>query len=105
MQTDELMARRPSRSTTATTPLDPQLLRRVVVEGVHPEVDGGRFPVKRVVGEEVVVSADVHADGHDVLAAVLLYRKAGAAAWEEARMTPVAARFSNRKFGRVGVLS
>ena len=83
------MARRPSRSTTATTPLDPQLLRRVVVEGVHPEVDGGRFPVKRVVGEEVVVSADVHADGHDVLAAVLLYRKAGAAAWEEARMTPV----------------
>ncbi len=77
MQTDELMARRPTRTPKTATPLDPQLLRRVVVEGVHPEVDAGRFPVKRVVGEEVVVSADVHADGHDVLAAALLYRKAG----------------------------
>ena len=52
-------------------------------------MDGGRFPVKRVVGEEVVVSADVHADGHDVLAAALLYRKAGAAAWEGAAMAPL----------------
>jgi starch synthase (maltosyl-transferring) len=83
------MARRSTTAPKASTPLDPQLLRRVVVEGVHPEVDGGRFPVKRVVGEEVVVSADVHADGHDVLAAALLYRKAGAAAWEGAAMAPL----------------
>ena len=99
------MARRPSKTPQASTPLDPQLSRRVVVEGVHPEVDGGRFPIKRVIGEEVIVSADVHADGHDVLAAALLYRKAGAAAWEEAPMAPLGndrwrARFSVGELGQ-----
>jgi starch synthase (maltosyl-transferring) len=62
--------------------------QRVVVEAVHPEVDCGRFPIKRVVGEEVVVTADVHADGHDVLAAVLLHRRAGGSAWRETPMEP-----------------
>ena len=66
--------------------LDPTQLRRVVVESIHPEIDGGRFPIKRVAGEAVVVSVDVHADGHDVLAAVLLYRRAGRSAWQETRM-------------------
>jgi len=64
--------------------LHPDLLRRVVIEAVRPQVDGGRFPIKRVVGEEVVVTADIFADGHDVLAAVLLYRRAGEADWREA---------------------
>ena len=41
---------------------------RVVIEGVRPEIDCGRFPIKRTVGEEVVVSADIFAEGHDVLA-------------------------------------
>jgi starch synthase (maltosyl-transferring) len=59
---------------------------RVIVEGVEPEVDGGRFPIKRTVGEEVVVSADVHTDGHDALAAVLRYRKVGGP-WAELPMT------------------
>src|SRR3972149_4794771 len=48
--------------------------RRVVIERVRPEVDGGRFPIKRTVGESVRVTAWIHADGHDVLAAVLRYR-------------------------------
>jgi starch synthase (maltosyl-transferring) len=62
---------------------------RVVIEGVDPEIDGGRFPVKRTVGEDVEVQADIYADGHDVLAAVLLYRhvppgaKAQAPRWTE----------------------
>jgi starch synthase (maltosyl-transferring) len=64
--------------------LHPDLLRRVVIEAVRPQVDGGRFPIKRVVGEEVAVTADIFADGHDVLAAVLLYRRAGEADWREA---------------------
>ncbi len=51
--------------------------RRVVIEGVSPEIDGGRFPIKRTVGEKVVVEADIFADGHDALAAVLRYRRAG----------------------------
>ena len=48
--------------------------RRVVVERVQPEIDAGRFPIKRVVGETVFVSADVFADGHDLLAGVVKYR-------------------------------
>ena len=70
-------------------PLDPGLQRRVVVEGVHPEVDAGRFPIKRTVGEEVVVGADIYADGHDTLSAVLLYRKLGDTAWAEVPMAPL----------------
>lgn len=56
---------------------------RAVIERVIPEVDGGRFPIKRVVGEEVSVSADILADGHDVLAALLLYRGPHSDAWAE----------------------
>jgi starch synthase (maltosyl-transferring) len=71
---------------TAAAPLDRGCLRRVVVEHVSPEVDGGRFPIKRVVGETVIVSADVHADGHDVLGAALLHRRAGEEAWTDVPM-------------------
>ena len=46
---------------------------RVVVERVRPEVDGGRFPIKRTVGESVEVHASIHADGHDTLAAAAPY--------------------------------
>src|ERR687897_767591 len=70
-------------------PLDPLLLRRVVVENVYPEVDGGRFPIKRVAGETVIVSADVHADGHDKIAAAVLHRRVGDEAWGEAAMEAV----------------
>src|SRR5678816_471104 len=48
--------------------------RRVVIERVWPEIDTGRFPIKRTVGEQVTVSADIFADGHDVLAGVVKYR-------------------------------
>jgi starch synthase (maltosyl-transferring) len=83
------MSKEKTRPATATLPaakLDPELLRRVVVENVQPAIDAGRFPIKRTVGEEVEVSADIHADGHDVLAAALLYRRAGAGRWQETRM-------------------
>jgi starch synthase (maltosyl-transferring) len=55
-------------------PRDERAHRRVVVERVWPEIDGGRFPIKRTVGEQVTVSADVFADGHDLLAGVVKYR-------------------------------
>jgi starch synthase (maltosyl-transferring) len=73
---------------TSPAALDPSLLRRVVIENVYPEVDDGRFPIRRVAGEPVIVSADVHADGHDKLAAALLYRRAGESSWREAPMEP-----------------
>jgi starch synthase (maltosyl-transferring) len=61
----------------------------VVIEHVDPEIDGGRFPVKRVVGERVVVEADVFADGHDELACVLLHRPSEEAEWRETAMRPL----------------
>jgi starch synthase (maltosyl-transferring) len=51
--------------------------RRIIIERVWPEIDGGRFPIKRTVGEQVTVSADVFADGHDLLAGVVKYRHRG----------------------------
>jgi starch synthase (maltosyl-transferring) len=54
---------------------------RVIIEGVQPEIDGGRFPIKRSVGESVAVEADIFTDGHDVISAILLYRKETDAAW------------------------
>src|SRR5439155_17568468 len=59
--------------------------RRVVIEGVRPEVEGGTYPIKRVRGEDVVVEADVFADGHDLLSAVLRYRREGED-WSESPM-------------------
>ena len=59
---------------------------RVIIEGVSPEIDRGRFPIKRVVGEDVVVSADIYAEGHDVLMAVLKHRALGTEAWAEVAM-------------------
>jgi len=60
--------------------------KRVIIEGVTPEIDGGRFPIKRTVGESVVVEADVFTDGHDSLSCVLQYRKTGETAWQEVPM-------------------
>ncbi len=51
--------------------------KRIIIEGVQPEIDGGRFPAKRIINDTVVVEADIFADGHDVLSAALLYRKQG----------------------------
>lgn len=63
--------------------------QRVAIEGVEPEIDGGRFPIQRVVGERVVVEADLFAGGQDALTCRLLYRAPGAAEWREAEMTPL----------------
>jgi starch synthase (maltosyl-transferring) len=62
---------------------------RVVIEAVTPQVDGGKYPVKRVVGETVRVEADAFTDGHDSVACVLLHRRAGEAAWQRSDMLPL----------------
>ncbi|NJP04234.1 MAG: alpha-1,4-glucan--maltose-1-phosphate maltosyltransferase [Chloroflexaceae bacterium] len=59
---------------------------RVIIEGVSPEIDGGYFPIKRVVGETVEVEADIFTDGHDAITCLLLYRKEGTTTWNEAPM-------------------
>src|SRR3712207_981875 len=60
-----------------------------VIENIQPLVDGGRYPVKRVVGEDLVVEADVFKDGHDVVAARLKWRVLGETRWHETPMTHV----------------
>jgi len=59
---------------------------RAVIEDIEPQVDHGRFAVKRVVGDRVEVEADCFADGHDELACVLRYRHDDEKAWHEAPM-------------------
>ncbi len=60
---------------------------RVVVEGVTPQIDGGRFAVKRVVGDQMRVEADVFGDGHDLVRAHLLYRHGSEHDWRSEEMT------------------
>ena len=64
-------------------------LARVVIEAIQPSVNHGRFPIKRVVGESVAVEADVFADGHDRLRAMVRFRKSGEQSWQEIEMTPL----------------
>ena len=63
--------------------------KRVVIESVRPEIDGGRFPAKRCVGEHVRVEADIVADGHEIIAAQLLFRREQEHDWQIAPMYPL----------------
>ncbi len=60
--------------------------QRVVIENIYPELQEGRFPVKRVAGESVEVYADIFADGHDLISAVVMYRHEKQRKWREVRM-------------------
>jgi starch synthase (maltosyl-transferring) len=59
----------------------------VVLEAVTPSVDGGRFPVKRTIGELVRVYADAFCDGHDVVACAIFHRHEEDGTWHEQPMT------------------
>jgi starch synthase (maltosyl-transferring) len=63
--------------------------RRVIIEGITPQVDCGRFAAKRTAGDQVHVEADIFADGHDAIAASLLARREGAGDWTEIPMKPL----------------
>ncbi|MBL8483977.1 MAG: alpha-1,4-glucan--maltose-1-phosphate maltosyltransferase [Rhodocyclaceae bacterium] len=75
-------------------PMDPQAMpdgrRRVVIEAVSPQVDGGRFAVKRCTDDRVVVEADAFCDGHDRIACRLRWCREADQAWHEAPMTALA---------------
>lgn len=63
--------------------------KRVVVESVEPEIDAGRFAIKRIVGDTVQVEADVFADGHDHVASRLLFRFHELPGWTAVPMQPL----------------
>lgn len=78
---------------------------RVVIEAVHPEIDGGRFAIKRSVGEDIEIEADAFADGYDLIACVLRYRGETDSRWREVPMRALgndrwSARFSVNAVGR-----
>ena len=58
----------------------------VVIENLQPLLDGGHYPIKRILGEDLGVEADIFKDGHDVVAAVLKWRVVGKRAWRETPM-------------------
>jgi starch synthase (maltosyl-transferring) len=66
----------------------PRVPSRIVVEDVVPIVAGGKYPVKRVVGEPVTAEAVVYADGHDALHVVLSHQLPGRRTWVDATMVP-----------------
>jgi starch synthase (maltosyl-transferring) len=63
--------------------------KRVVIEGVEPEIDAGRYAIKRIEGDTVPVEADVFADGHDRVMAWLLFRREDAQEWQQVKMVPL----------------
>ena len=60
-----------------------------VIENLRPLINGGRYPVKRIVEDDLAVEADVFKDGHDVVAAALKWRLVGEARWHETAMSLV----------------
>lgn len=58
----------------------------VIIEAVEPQLDGGRYPIKREVGDWLRVFADIYSEGHDVISAVLKFRHKGDVAWRETAM-------------------
>jgi len=66
--------------------LPPKSQSRVQISRVQPEIEGGRYPIKRVVDDVVEVAVDIVVDGHNALAAVLLYKEETATRWSEVPM-------------------
>ena len=60
---------------------------RIVIEGVTPCVDGGRHPVKRIVGDAVRIECDAYGEGHDPIEVALRWRASDETLWREKRMT------------------
>ena len=51
--------------------------KRVIIEAIQPQVDCGRYPARRILGDKVDISAAIFSDGHDHVAARLLYKMIG----------------------------
>ncbi len=60
-----------------------------IIRRITPSLDGGRYAIKRLPGEEIVVEADVFKEGHDEVTALLKWRKAGESVWRETPMRPL----------------
>ncbi len=61
---------------------------RIVIENILPQLDGGAFAIKRIIGQKVVVTADVFSDGHDVIECQVKYKHEKDKKWHQVRMRP-----------------
>ena len=61
--------------------------KRVIIEEIQPQVDCGRYPVRRILGDVVPISAAIFSDGHDHVAARLLYKHESERFWRSTPMT------------------
>jgi starch synthase (maltosyl-transferring) len=73
----------PTRRSGATAP------SRITIRAAEPVLDGGRYAAKRTVGETLTVSAEIFADGHDVVRAAVRWQAPGKRRWHEAPMRHV----------------
>jgi len=78
---------------------------RVAIERITPSVDGGAFAIKRVVGQRITVGADIVTDGHDIVAAELLWKAADEKDWARLALAPIGndrwqATFAPKRIGR-----
>ena len=78
---------------------------RIAIERIAPSVDDGAFPIKRVVGRPITIEADIVTDGHDVLAAELLWKAADEKDWTRVPLVPLGndhwqAMFAPKRIGR-----
>ncbi|PKP12241.1 MAG: alpha-1,4-glucan--maltose-1-phosphate maltosyltransferase [Bacteroidetes bacterium HGW-Bacteroidetes-3] len=63
--------------------------KRVVIDAVSPKINDGEFYIKRVINQIVTVNANVLGDGHDIIAASVLYKAEKDKKWSEVRMQPL----------------
>jgi starch synthase (maltosyl-transferring) len=85
-RTKQVGSRTKQKATAQKVPL-PQLRGgRIAIDHIQPEIDGGRYAIKRVIGDRLDVAADIYGDGHDILGAALLLRREGDKEWTAAPM-------------------
>jgi starch synthase (maltosyl-transferring) len=78
---------RPSAAKPSAMPTEGRA--RAVIEAIAPQVDGGRFAIKRVAGDRSEIEADCFADAHDTLACRLRHRREDDAKWSESPMVAI----------------
>lgn len=61
---------------------------RIIIENVTPQLDSGAYPIKRILGQRVNITADVFSDGHDVIECCVKYKHESEKKWQEVRMIP-----------------
>jgi len=61
---------------------------RIIIENISPQLNGGSFAIKRIVGQKVAITADVFSDGHDVIQCCVKFKHEAEKNWQEVRMTP-----------------